>query len=76
MTDAKEPTDEERLAFIANALKEASVHITIREEKNIVQMYTRPSDWTQLPVPLLDKFDLDDLRLIIDQAIAQAKEND
>ncbi len=77
MTDAKEPTDEERLAFIANALKEASVvHIAIREEKNIVQMYTRPSDWTQLPVPLLEKFDLDDLRLIIDQAIAQAKKND
>jgi len=76
MTEEREPTDEERLAFMANALREAGVHIAIRNEKNIVQMYTRPSDWAQLSVPSPEKFDLDDLRLIIDQAIAQAKEND
>ena len=73
MTEAKEPTDEERLAFIANSLREASVHIAIRDEKNIVQMYTRPSDWAQLSVPSPKKFDLDDLRLIIDEAISQVE---
>ena len=64
--------DTARLKFIADNLNLASVHIAIRQGKGKVEMYARASDWVELPHN--DKFDLDDLRLLIDHASAQAEE--
>jgi hypothetical protein len=60
-----------RLKFLAESMNEAIVHIAIRDDRRIVQLYTRPSDWAE--VTMGNKFALDDLRLLIDQAMQQAK---
>jgi len=63
--------DTKRLKFLADNLNDAIIHIAIREQKNVVQMYARSSDWVESSVG--EKFVLDDLRMLIDQAITQAE---
>jgi len=74
MSKEKEYTDEQRLKFLANSLNTiaGSIHIAVRKERRIIQMYTWLSQWTETSAP--EKVELDDLRFIIDQAIAQAEE--
>lgn len=70
---AEEHEDTKRLKFMAKGLREAIIHIAIRNERNIIQMYTRPSDWAELSAPDPSKFDLDDLRMLLDLAMTQAE---
>lgn len=63
--------DTKRLEFLANSLNEAIVHLAIRDEKQIVQLYTRKSGWVDTTMG--EKFVLDDLRMLIDEAINKAE---
>ena len=72
MTELHEDTV--RLKFLAKSLNTVagSIHIAVREEKKIMQMYTWLSKWAETSAP--EKIELDDLRFLIDQAITQAEE--
>ena len=72
MSEEKERTDEERLIFIAKNLNVASVHFAIRPEKRIVQMWAHDSKWVDMPSGN-NKLDVDDLRMLIDEAMTQAE---
>lgn len=64
----QEQTDDSRLKFLAENLNKGTVHIAIRPEKGIVQIWTQQSKWVDMSVP--DKFTLDDLRILIDEAMS------
>lgn len=64
----QEQTDETRLKFLAENLDKGSVHIAIRADKGIVQIWTHQSKWVDMSVPA--KFTLDDLRILIDEAMS------
>lgn len=72
MTEKHEDTL--RLEFIAKSLNThaGSVHIAARQERKIVQMYSWLSKWVELSMG--EEVVLDDLRMLLDQAIEQAKE--
>lgn len=72
MSEEKERTDEERLNFIAKNLNAASVHLAIRPEKRIVQMWAYDSKWVDMSSGD-NKLDVDDLRMLIDEAMTQAE---
>jgi len=64
-----EHEDTARLKFLAENLNTASVHIAIRTEKGIVQMWTHSSKWVDMPMS--DKLELDDLRMLIDEGMTK-----
>jgi len=66
-----ESEDTARLKFLARSLNTAAsmIHIKVKKDKEIMQLYSWLSDWAEMPVG--DEVDLDDLRMLIDQAIEQ-----
>lgn len=72
MTEPNEDT--KRFEFLAKSLNSGakSVHIAVRPDTSKMQIYTWLSKWAETSAP--DKITLDDLRFLIDQAIAQAEE--
>ena len=70
----KENEDTARLKFLAKNLNTiaGSVHIAVRKEKRIIQMYCWLSQWVDIPIG--DSAHLDDLRMLIDEAIANEEQ--
>jgi len=76
MSEEKERTDEERLSFMVENLNKASVHFAIRLEKHIVQMWAHDSRWIDMSSGHDNELDIDDLRMLIDEAMIEAETNE
>lgn len=64
--------DTARLKFLAQSVNHGCVYISEKEtNESIVRLYSRLSDW--LETTKGDKFTLDDLRLLVDEAMSMAE---
>ncbi len=70
-----ENEDTARLEFLARSLDTAAgmIHVKVRPDKGTIQLYSWLSDWAEMSIS--NEVVLDDLRMLIDQAIEQSKES-